>query len=172
MITKIRDIGNYYYKMHQAIEFQLSKPLFTALFSGSLLACTNLKIFVFVAVFTAIYLPLALRFFTKLASIEQAKQNSWYSIFGMVADCITNIFTVFSFASKTRELKGVENYYRNVHNPIAIKYYKYDLIISIILSLIYWAYLIAVFTYVIHLRNCSEISASEAQIPANKPESH
>ncbi|HJD60515.1 MAG TPA: ABC transporter ATP-binding protein/permease, partial [Rickettsia endosymbiont of Omalisus fontisbellaquei] len=111
--------------------------------------------------FTAVYLPLALRFFTKLAKMEQAKQDSWYNLFGIVADCITNIFTIFSFAAKKRELNKVQDYNRNVHNPLTIKYYKYDLIISIILSLVYWVYVIGVLIYVIHLRNLGEISIGD-----------
>ncbi|KJV95936.1 hypothetical protein RPATATE_1370 [Rickettsia parkeri str. Tate's Hell] len=36
----------------------------------------------------------------------------------MVADCIINIFTIFSFAAKQRELNKVNDYYHNVHNPL------------------------------------------------------
>lgn len=93
--------------------------------------------------------------------MEQAKQDSWYNLFGIVADCITNIFTIFSFAAKKRELNKVQDYYHNVHNPLTIKYYKYDFIISIILCLVYWIYLIGVFVYVIYLRNLGEISIGD-----------
>ncbi|KIJ88715.1 hypothetical protein SB78_03925 [Rickettsia asembonensis] len=44
-----------------------------------------------------------------------------------------------------------------MHNPLTIRYYKYDLIICIILSLVYWVYLTGVFVYVIHLRNLGEV---------------
>ncbi|MFY9589779.1 ABC transporter ATP-binding protein [Rickettsia endosymbiont of Halotydeus destructor] len=161
IVGKVRGIGDNYYKIHQAIEHKLSVPFLTTLFSGISLAYTNIKIFIFIMAFTAIYLPLALKFFTKLAKMEQAKQDSWYNLFGIVADCITNIFTIFSFAAKQRELNKVQDYYRNVHNPLVIKYYRYDLIISIILSLIYWVYLIGVFIYVIHLRNTGEIGIGD-----------
>ena len=112
-------------------------------------------------VFTAIYLPISLRFFTKLAKMEKANKDSWYYVFGIIVDCISNIFTIFSFATKNRELKKIDDYYNNVHNPLVIKYYRYDLIISIILSLFYWVFLISLFCYVIYLRNNSEISISD-----------
>ncbi|HJD61954.1 MAG TPA: ABC transporter ATP-binding protein/permease [Rickettsia endosymbiont of Columbicola hoogstraali] len=111
--------------------------------------------------FTAIYLPLSLKFFTKLAKMEQARQDAWFNLFGLVADCISNIFTVFSFATKQRELNKIDDRYNNIHNPLAIKYYKYDLIISIILSLVYLVDLIGIFIYVIHLRNLGEISIGD-----------
>nr|WP_253308623.1 ABC transporter ATP-binding protein [Rickettsia endosymbiont of Ceutorhynchus assimilis] len=161
IVGRMRGIGDNYYKMHQAIEWKLSKPLFITLFSGITLAYTNIKIFTVIIAFTALYLPLALWFFTRLAKMEQAKQDSWYNLFGIVADCITNIFTIFSFAAKKRELNKVQDYYHNVHNPLTIKYFKYDFIISIILSLVYWVYLIGVFVYVIYLRNLDEISIGD-----------
>jgi ATP-binding cassette subfamily B protein len=78
-----------------------------------------------------------------------------------VADSITNIFTIFSFASKQRELNKMNDYYNKVHNPLAIKYYKYDFIISIILALFYWVFLISLFCYVIQLRNSDDISIGD-----------
>ena len=93
--------------------------------------------------------------------MEQEKQNSWYHLFGTVADKIVNIFTIFSFATKERELQTIQDYYDNVHNPLVIKYYKYDLIISIIISIFYWVFLISLFCYVIHMRNNGEISIGD-----------
>lgn len=161
VVGKIKGIGDSYYKMHNALEFQLSKPLLITLFSGIALACTNIKIFLFVLIFTVIYSPVSFKFFTKLAKMEQAKQDSWYHLFGTVADCITNIFTIFSFVTKQRELQKIQDYYNNIHNPLLIKYYKYDLIISIILCLFYWVFLISLFFYVIHIRNRGDISIGD-----------
>jgi ATP-binding cassette subfamily B protein len=161
IVGKIKAIGDNYMKMHQAIETQLSKPLLVTLFSGIARACTNIKIFFFVVIFMLIYAPIALKFFTKLAKMEQAKQDSWYHLFGTVADCIGNIFTIIAFATKKRELLKIQDYYNKVHNPLVIKYYKYDLIISIILCLFYWAFLISLFCYVIYMRNVGEISIGD-----------
>ncbi len=161
IVGKIKGIGDSYFKIHQALEYKLTSRLYITLFSGCALALTNIKLFCFIVVFTCIYAPLALKFFTKLARMEQAKQDSWYHLFGTVADRITNIFTIFSFATKKRELNKINNYYDEVHNPLVIKYYKYDLIISIILSLFYWVFLISLFCFVIHMRNIGEITVGD-----------
>lgn len=161
VVGKIKGIGDHYLKMHQALEYKLSKPLLTTLFSGIALAFANIKIFLFVLIFTIIYSPIAFRFFTKLAKMEQAKQDSWYYLFGTVADRVMNIFTIFSFATKKRELKKIQDYYNNIHIPLLTKYYRYDLIISIILCLFYWVFLIALFCYVIYLRNSGQISIGD-----------
>ena len=161
IVGKIKGVGDNYFKIHQALEYQLSVPILIMLFSGISLAFTNVKIFLFVIVFTAIYSPIALIFFTKLAKMEQAKQDSWYHLFGTVADRIGNIFTIFSFATKKRELQKIQNYYDDTHNPLVISYYKYDLIISLILSLFYWIFLISLFCYVIYMRNNGDISIGD-----------
>ncbi|CAK6513334.1 ABC transporter ATP-binding protein [Rickettsia helvetica] len=161
IVGRVRGIGDNYSKMHQAIEYKLSQTLLITLFSGVTLAYINIKICIIIVGFTAVYLLLALRFFIKLAKMEQDKQDSWYNLFGIIADCITNIFTIFSFAAKQRELNKIEDYYHNVHNILTTRYYKYDLIISIILNLVYWVYLIGVFVYVIYLRNLGEIGIGD-----------
>ncbi|WP_341754124.1 ABC transporter ATP-binding protein [Candidatus Tisiphia endosymbiont of Dioctria rufipes] len=161
IVAKVKGIGDNYFKIHQALEFQLSKPLFITLFSGIALGLTNIKILFFVLAFSFIYAPMAFKFFTKLARMEQEKQDSWYYLFGTVADCITNIFTVFAFATQQRELGKIQHYYDNVHNPLTIKYYRYDLIISIILCLFYWVFLISLFCYVIYMKNNNEISIGD-----------
>ena len=158
---KIRGIGDNYFKMHQAIEFKLSKPLLITVFSGVALICVNLKIFLFVVGFTTIYSIFSLKFFTNLAKMEQAKQDSWYYLFGTITDKIQNIANIFAFATRKTEMEKIQTYYRNIHNPLVIKYYKYDLIISVILSLLYWILLISTFIFVIHLKNIGEITIGD-----------
>ncbi len=161
IVGKIKGIGDNYYKLHQCLEHKLAVPLYITLFTGTALAFTNIKVFGFIVAFTCIYSPLALRFFSKLAKMEQAKQDSWYHLFGRVADNITNIFTIFSFATKRRELNKIKNYYDEIHNPLTIKYFKYDLIICIILGVFYWIFLISLFCFVVHLRNTGEITIGD-----------
>lgn len=147
IVGKIKGIGDNYFKIHQGLEYKFTRPLYIMLFSGFALAMTNVKLFCFIIVFICIYTPLALKFFTKLAKMEQEKQDSWYYLFGTVSDRIINIFTIFSFATKQRELNKISNYYNEVHNPLVIKYYKYDLIVCIVLSIFYWTFLVSLFCY-------------------------
>lgn len=161
VVGKIKGIGDNYLKMHQALGYKLSKPLLITLFSGIALAFANIKIFLFVLIFTITYSPIAFLFFTKLAKMEQEKQDSWYYLFGTVADRMINIFTIFSFATKKHELKKIQDYYNNMHNPLLTKYYRYDLIVSIILCLFYWIFLMSLFCYVIYLRNSGQISIGD-----------
>lgn len=153
IVAKIKGIGDKYYKIHAALEHHVSKPFLITVFSGIALAVTNLHIFFFIISFTFIYSPLAYYFFYKLSKIEGEKQESWYHLFGTVSDRVSNIFNIFSFARKKAEIKKIRDYYKDIHNPITIRFFKYDLVISIILAMIYWIFNIALFVYVIQLRN-------------------
>ncbi len=115
IVGKIKGIGDNYVKIHQAFEYQLSKPLLVTVCSGIALAINNAKIFIFILIFTFTYSPLAFYFFTKLGKMEQERQDSWYYLFGTVADRIANIFTIFSFAAKARELQKIQSYYENIY---------------------------------------------------------
>lgn len=161
IVGKIKGIGDKYYSMHMALEYKLSKPLLVTMFSGIALMYVNYKIFIFVVCFSVIYSIFAIYFFKNLAHMEQAKQHSWYHLFGTVADRVQNIMNIFAFATRTREISNISKYYQEVHNPLTIKYFKYDLIISIVLSLLYWVILIGIFVYVIHLKNIGEISIGD-----------
>jgi len=159
--AKIKGIGDNYLKIHKALDHGLSTPFFITIFSGAALAMTNLKIFLFIFVFIIFYSPITFHFFSKMAKIEQEKQDSWYYFFGTVADRITNIFTIFSFATKHHELEKIDEYYTSVHSPILTKYYRYNFIAYIILCLIHWIFLISLFCYVIYMHNNGELSIGD-----------
>jgi ATP-binding cassette, subfamily B, bacterial len=159
--SKMRGIGDNYYAMHQDIEFKLSKPLLITIFSGIALIWVNYKIFLFALSFIGVYSLFASKFFTTLARLEQAKQDAWYYLFGTIADRIQNITNIFAFATRENEIKTVDDYYRNILNPISVKYYKYDLKICIFFSLLYWVFLISVFVFVIHLKNLKLITIGD-----------
>ena len=158
---KIKGIGDNYYKIHRSIEFQLTRPVLGTLFPGIVLAWVNFKIFFFVLGFFAVYTPLALIFYKRLAQIEQAKQDSWYFLFGSISDRIQNILNVFSFARREKEIENIQKYYKENLNPLAIKYYKYDLAICIVFSVVYWAFIISLFLFVIYLKNAGEITVGD-----------
>ena len=159
--AKIKGISDNYYKLHLAFEFKLSKTILSTIFSGFALAYVNFKIFLFVLSFSSLFLLLAFKFFTKLGNLEQARQDSWYYLFGNISDKIHNITNVFAFASRERELKAIQKYYQDTHNPISIDYYKYDLKICIILSLLYWVLIISIFIFVIYIKNVENITIGD-----------
>ena len=145
IVAKVKGIGDKYYKIHMALEHHVSKPFLITVFSGIALAFTNLDVFLFIVGFTLVYAPFAYYFFYKLAKIEGEKQESWYYLFGTVADRVANIFNIFAFARKKIEIKKIRDYYKDIHNPITIRFFKYDLVISFILAIIYWIFNLSLF---------------------------
>ncbi|CAO5675519.1 MAG: Putative multidrug export ATP-binding/permease protein [Holosporales bacterium] len=161
IISKVKGIGDKFFKIHQNFEWKLSTPLLVTLFTGIALAKTNSKIFLFIVGFTFIYSPLAYYFFYKLSKVEGKKQDAWYHLFGTVSDRITNIMTIFSFAKRKSELQKITDYYKETLNPISIYYFKYDFWISVALGILYWFFVVGLFLFVVNLRNNGEISIGE-----------
>jgi ATP-binding cassette, subfamily B, bacterial len=153
IVGKIKGIGDKYFKIHSALEYSVSEPFFAMICAGIALAFTNFDIFLFIFTFTIVYAPLAFHFFYKLSKIEGEKQESWYHLFGTVADRVSNIFNIFAYARKNSEIQKIRKYYKDVHNPIAIRYYKYDLIICTLFGIIYCIFIFSLFIYVIGLKN-------------------
>jgi ATP-binding cassette, subfamily B, bacterial len=161
ILSKIKGVGDKYFKMHNAIEYNLSSPLFTALFSGLGLLFVNKKLFCIVIIFVLINVPLSIYFCTRLSRLEQARQDSWHVLFGTISDRITNIFTLFSFASRQREAEQIQDFYKNIHNPLNFAFYRYDLIVSWVWCILYWIFLVSLFIYMIHLRNKGAIHVGD-----------
>ncbi|CAO4836562.1 MAG: Putative multidrug export ATP-binding/permease protein [Holosporales bacterium] len=161
IISKIKGVGDKFFKIHQNFEWKLSVPFLITVFSGIALAKTNFKIFLFIMGFTVLYSPLAFYFFMNLSKIEGQKQDAWHQMFGSISDRITNIMNIFSFATRHKELANIKTYYQNTLNPLSIRYFKYDFWISIVLCVLYSFFVVSLFLFVIQLRNLGEISIGD-----------
>jgi ATP-binding cassette subfamily B protein len=161
IVSKIKSIGDKYFKMHSAIEYHVTNPLFTVIFSGLGLLFVSKQLFSIVILFSIINIPLSIYFCIHLSRLEQAKQDSWHVLFGTIADRITNIFTLFSFASRQRETQTIRNFYRDVHLPLQFAWHRYDFIACVIWSILYWIFLVSLFIYMIYLRNRGEINVGD-----------
>lgn len=161
IVSKIKGIGDKYVKIQNSIEYNLTYPLFMTLVSGSSLFFVNRQLFYIVVVFMIVNVPVSIYFFGHLARLEKARQDSWHLLSGTIADRITNIFTMFAFASREREAQGIKDYYRNVHNPLQLEWHRYDFFACIWMSIIYWIFIIFLFVYMIYLRNRGAINLGD-----------
>ncbi len=161
MVAKMKGIGDNYHKIHTALEYDLTAPLMTAIIAGFALFFINLKLFSIVVIFACVNIPYSVYFYKRIGKLEQARQESWYKLFGNIADSISNIFTIFSFAKRQQESDKIQEYYNNVHNPLAFAWHKFDFWGCIVLSLINWAFMISLFLFMIHLKNIHEIGIGD-----------
>ena len=161
IISKVKGITDGCQKIHNALEFQVSKPVLVMIFAGFGLAFASSQIFVVVMIFSIIQGSVAIFWGKKLIRIENAKENSWHRIIGQISDNITNIFTIFSFATKQREALAIYDRYDQDFKPLALKWCRVDFFMSVLMTVIHWGFMVMLFIYMIHLRNKGDIGVGD-----------
>lgn len=159
--SKVKGINDGCQQIHNALEYQVSKPVLTTIVTGVGLACVNWKIFLVVIIFAIIQGSVSIFFGKKLNLIETAKENAWHKIVGYMADNISNIFTICSYAKKQHEEEEVNAQYEKNYTPLALKWCKIDFIMSCLQAMIYLIFMALLFIYMIHLRNNGDISIGD-----------
>ncbi|MBU6141301.1 MAG: ATP-binding cassette domain-containing protein [Proteobacteria bacterium] len=87
--------------------------------------------------------------------------DSQHEGMGFIADNITNIFSLFSFASRNREAEKIRDF---LHNNVAKKdhaWISYELKMALIGIAFYATMLISLFIFMIHLRRINSITTGD-----------
>ncbi len=161
IISKIKGISEGYVYIHNAFEYQVSKPVLSTIVSGISLLCINSQIFFIVIIFAIIQGYVSILFGKKLNVIETAKEDNWHKIIGYIADNITNIFTIFSYAQKSYESSKINQQYINNYKPLALKWHKVDFIMSCLQAIIYTIFMTILFIWIVHLKNIGQINIGD-----------
>ena len=161
IISKVKGINDGCQKIHNGLEFQVSKPVLVTIFTGIGLAIASLQIFVMVMIFSIIQGSVAVFWGKKLNKIENEKEDSWHKIIGQISDNITNIFTIFSYATKKKEAQSISDRYDEDYKPRALKWCRVDFVMSVLMTVIHWTFMISLFVYMIHLRNKGNIGVGD-----------
>ena len=161
IISKVKGINDGCQKIHNGLEFQVSKPVLVTIFTGVGLAIASLPIFVVVMIFSIIQGSVAVFWGKKLNKIENEKEDSWHKIIGQISDNITNIFTIFSYATKQKEAQAISDRYDKTYKPAALEWCRVDFIMSVLMTVIHWTFMISLFVYMIHLRNKGNIGVGD-----------
>jgi len=162
--SKARGIDSGYIAIHNNFEYSLSKPILCVIFTGLMLCFVNINLFLIVVIFSVIFIPIALISFNYLGNLEMKREESFHKIFGIFADCVTNVFTIFAFSSKEKEYKALEDYYNKTHTPLVKKWHRDDFFISCLLVLIMLCFIFAIFFYAIILKNKGLITNGDVAI--------
>jgi ATP-binding cassette subfamily B protein len=159
--NKMRGIGDYYYAIHSLLEYKLTRPLLLALFGSITLFFINTKIFLFSMVWLVIAIVFVVVFMPALKAMERDKQDSWHELFGRVSDCVAGITNVLTFGARSREIDRISKYYDEIQNPLAFKYYKYNIVFSFFASLIHTLSCISTFIFAIYFRKLNAITVGD-----------
>ena len=158
IISKIKGICDGYYHICNAFISSITAPLCKTLFSIIFLFIINKSIFLILILFSLVYIPISISVYSKLGKMQNMIADDWHKIIGFVADKITNISTLFNFATRKRELQKLGKYYDTDNIPLQNSWYRMDFWSAVTLGLLYWFFSIGIFIYVLHLRNLKQIT--------------
>ena len=136
-------------------------PLLEIFIAVIALAFVNLQLFFFIVLWCLVFFLVMLRMSFKVSKLATKTTDSQHQSMGLVADNITNIFSLFSFASKKRELNKIKDF---LYNDTAKKDYtwiKYELKMAFVGIAFYVSMLVALFIFMIHLRKIEAITTGD-----------
>jgi len=161
VISKIKGILAGYNNFWFGVHHRIAVPLLEILVTIIALAFINLQLFIFMALWCCVFFPIMFKMSLKVSKLATKTTDSQHKSMGLVADNITNIFSLFSFAARKRELSKVKDF---LYNDTAQKDYtwiKYELKMAFVGIAFYTTMLVSLFIFMIHLRRIAIITTGD-----------
>ena len=108
--SKIKGIVSGYDDLFQYIWWKMTNPFAMCIFGTLSLALINLNLCILVLIWCAIFFVAMLKMSLKSSILSRQSNDLKHKAIALIADNITNIFTIFSFASKKKELKQIKGF--------------------------------------------------------------
>ncbi len=159
--SKIRGIVNGYDDLFQYIWWKMTNPFVMCIFGTLSLAFINLNLCILVLIWCAIFFVAMLKMSLKSSALSTQSNDLKHKAIGLIADNITNIFTIFSFASRKKELKQIKGFVcGEVANSDYIKNL-YQFKFACVGAGLFMGMISSVFTYTAYLRYINQITVGD-----------
>ncbi len=159
--SKIKGILDGYDNFWAAMHHDFTPKLANTIVLTGVLAVVNFKVCFFVAVWGLCFFCVMYRFAKITDRLSFVNANDRHNIFGLIADNISNIFTIFSFATRKPEFKRLNRLIEKDFIPSGIRVYKFSFFANVIAAILYWIMLISLFLFMIHLRKTGQASTGD-----------
>lgn len=113
IISKIKGILDGYDSIFGNLHHKIGKNFCVLIVSVGTLAVVNIPVCLFMVTWCVIFGIILLPMTYRLSQFNNNYAESKHKVFGLFADNITNIFTLFSFASRRNEVKRAEKIITN-----------------------------------------------------------
>ena len=130
--SKIKGIVTGYNNLWHGVRHNLTNPLLQVLVVLFSLTFINVQLFIFMAIWCAIFFPIMLKMSLKISKLATATTDSQHKAMGFIADNISNMFSIFSFTSHSRELKRINEFLKCEVAPKDHAWCKLELIQALI----------------------------------------
>ncbi|MBY0501537.1 MAG: ABC transporter ATP-binding protein/permease [Alphaproteobacteria bacterium] len=159
--SKLKGILDGYDKFWAEMHHGLLSKIFKCVVNLGALSIVNINLGIFVFIWSIIYVPLMYTLSIRLNKLSFEETESRHALIGQISDKITNIISLFSFASRKRELNTLDNQMSNDFIPKQVRVYKYDFKIQLIGMIFYLSLFGFILFYMIHLRMIGTISVGD-----------
>lgn len=159
--SKLKGLLDGYDKFWAEMHHGLLQRVLKSVVNLCALSIVSIDLGLFVFIWAAIYVPIMYKLSTRLNQLSFEETESKHALIGQISDKITNIISLFSFASRKRELKSLDDQISDDFIPKEIRVYKYDFKIQIIGGILYFIMFGFILFYMIHLRMAGLISIGD-----------
>ena len=159
--SKIKGIETGYNHLWHGIQHRLTNPMLEILVTIIALAFINLQLFVFMVIWCFVFFPVMLMMSFKVSKLAKATTDSHHEAMGFIADNISNIFSLFSFASRRRELKKINEFLNEDKAKKDYTWIRYELKMAFVGIALYATMLVALLFFMIHLRRIGVITVGD-----------
>ncbi len=108
--SKIKGIATGYDNLWFSVHHRITHPFLNIVIGISALAFINFQLFIFVAIWSLVFFLVMLKMSLKVGKLSAATNDSKHEVIGLVADNITNIFSIFFLNAKKRELEKIKKF--------------------------------------------------------------
>lgn len=148
---------NFWASMHHDFTPKVANTIVLTLVIG----IVNIKVCLLIALWAICFFLIMQRLSLTMGKLSFINANHRHNILGLISDNISNIFTVFSFATRKYELKQLNRLIEKDFIPSNIAVYKFSFLSYSIAGVLYWIMLISLFFFMIHLRQTEQATSGD-----------
>lgn len=159
--SKIKGILDGYDHFGAAIHHEFTPKLANVVVLTMVLAIVNVQVFVFVCLWVILFSVVMWKFSRVLDRLAFVRADERHSLFALIGDNISNILTIFSFATRSKERERLNQKIEKDYIPSETRLYHLDFLAAIVAGVLYWALMISLFLFMIHLRQTDQVSSGD-----------
>ncbi len=159
--SKVKGIVSGYNDMWFTLHHRLTNPLLSVAIGIVSLLFINLNLFLFILAWSCVFFPVMLKMSFKIGKLARSTNDSQHEIIGLIADNVSNIFSILSFASRNREFAKIKDFAKKEVAKNDYKQNYAELKNNIIGGFLYMTMLFFAFIYMIHLRRINVVTTGD-----------
>lgn len=159
--SKIKGIVSGYDDVFEYIWWKITNPLVMCIFGTLSLVFINLHLSILVLIWCTIFFVVGLKMSLKLSTLSTQSSDLKHKAVGFIADNVSNIFTIFSFASKQAELKRIKAFTCGEVAELDYKKNLYQFKFSCVQAVLFMGMISSVFGYTAYLRYINQITVGD-----------